>query len=271
MDKCIFSSLLSLLSLSSLLSLVFSDTDTLIKDMGNGNSLTPFYLMKNRVYFFVMQKENSLNLIEIFASVQGETSFTGLPTTFIRLARCNLRCTWCDTTYSFGRGTPMSLPEIFNQVRTFGCSYICVTGGEPLLQDNVYPLMKTLCDEGYKVSLETSGSLTTANVDPRVSVILDVKCPGSAMSDKNHWPNLDALRPFDEVKFVIQDETDYLYAKQICQKHQLFSKVNNVLFSPVFGTLNPQQLVEWILKDKIPVRLNMQIHKFIWLPETKGV
>jgi 7-carboxy-7-deazaguanine synthase len=165
----------------------------------------------------------------------------------------------------------MSLPDIYEQVRKFACPYICVTGGEPLLQDNVYPLMQTLCDEGYKISLETSGSLSTSKVDPRVSVILDVKCPGSAMSDKNHWPNLEILRPHDEVKFVIQDETDYLYAKQICQQYQLFTKVNNVLFSPVFGTLEPKLLVDWMLKDKLPVRLNMQIHKFIWSPDTKGV
>lgn len=210
-----------------------------------------------------------LNLIEIFASVQGETSLTGLPTTFIRLAACNLRCSWCDTSYSFGRGTPYDLEAIIQQVITNGCKNVCITGGEPLLQQNVYPLMARLCDLGYALSLETGGSLPTDQVDPRVMTVLDVKCPGSKMDHKNHLNNLKNLKKHDEVKFVILDRQDYDYAKQICVDHQLFDK--NVLFSPVFGQLNPQELVQWILKDQLPVRLNMQIHKFIWSPETKGV
>lgn len=213
----------------------------------------------------------NLNLIEIFASVQGETSFTGLPTVFIRLAACNLRCQWCDTTYSFGRGTPYALEDILEKTHSFGCKNICITGGEPLLQKNVYPLMKALCDSGYTVSLETSGSLSTDQVDPRVHIILDIKCPDSLMSHKNHWENLDMLKKQDEVKFVIMSRQDYDYAKEICERYQLFQKVKEVLFSPVFESLEPQILVQWILEDRLPIRLNLQIHKFIWDPATKGV
>jgi 7-carboxy-7-deazaguanine synthase len=212
-----------------------------------------------------------LNIIELFRSVQGETSLTGLPTSFIRLAACNLRCTWCDTAYSFGRGTPYSLAKILDTVESFGCPYVCVTGGEPLLQKSVLSLMHHLCDRRYKVSLETGGSLPTANVDPRVKVILDVKCPGSGMADKNFWPNLKTLRNHDEVKFVITDRADYDYSRQVIEQHALTDRVNEILFSPVFGTLDPKQLVHWILEDRLPVRLNMQVHKFIWSPETQGV
>ncbi len=215
--------------------------------------------------------DNALNIIELFASVQGETSFTGLPTYFVRLAACNLRCTWCDTTYSFGRGTPYSLDEITAKITESGITAVCVTGGEPLLQQNVHLLMRHLCNRGHKVSLETSGSLSTKAVDPRVSVILDIKCPGSGMEAKNLWENLEWLKPADEVKFVIKDETDFEYAKEVCQRYSLFRKVNNVLFSPVYGAMDSQLLVAWILRDKLPVRLNLQMHKFIWSPDTKGV
>lgn len=213
----------------------------------------------------------TLNLIELFESVQGETSFSGLPTTFIRLAACNLRCTWCDTTYSFGRGESRSVEEILAAVRTFGHRHVCVTGGEPLLQQAVYPLLTQLCNEDFKVSIETGGSLSTKMIDPRVKVILDIKCPGSGMEQKNHWENLPRLRQSDEVKFVLADRDDYLYAKDICTSNQLFDLVQEVLFSPVFDKLNPQELVRWILDDKLRVRLNLQVHKFIWSPSTKGV
>lgn len=213
----------------------------------------------------------NLNLIEMFASVQGETSLSGLPTVFIRLAACNLRCSWCDTSYSFGRGVPHTFESIFKFVEEQGCKHICVTGGEPLLQENVYPLMTRLAETGYCVSLETGGSLSTHQVDPRVCTILDVKCPASGMSHKNYWQNLPLLRPHDEVKFVIANEQDYNYAKEVCAKYQLFEREKRVLFSPVFGQLDPQDLVKWILKEKLPVRLNLQIHKYIWDPQTKGV
>jgi len=220
-----------------------------------------------------LKKENhkSLNIIEIFSSIQGETSLSGLPTTFIRLAACNLRCTWCDTTYSFGRGEKVSMEQIVGQVESNGCPYVCITGGEPLLQNDVHSLMKILCDKGYTLSVETGGSLPTDKVDPRVITILDIKCPGSGMSERNHWSNLDKLRDHDEVKFVIQDKEDYAYAIEVCNKFKLFQRGKFVLFSPVFDELDPKELVQWILNDKIPARLNLQIHKFIWSPETIGV
>ena len=212
-------------------------------------------------------KPNTLNLIELYPSVQGETSFTGLPTTFIRLAACNLRCTWCDTPQSFVRGEPQTFEKILNEVKSFGCKHICVTGGEPLLQNAVYDLMVLLCDAGYVVSLETGGGVSTEHVDPRVITILDIKCPGSGMSHKNIWTNLDHLRAHDEVKCVLLDRADYDYAKEICEKYQLYQKVSSVLFSPVHGKLDPKELVHWILSDHLPVRLNLQLHKYIWSPD----
>lgn len=216
-------------------------------------------------------KRDSLNLIEIFASVQGETSFTGCPTTFIRLAQCNLRCTWCDTTYSFGRGTPHAISDIIETVKANGCPYVCITGGEPLLQQNVHLLMSQLCDMGYILSLETGGSLPINTVDPRVHTILDIKCPGSGMSGKNLWSNLEILKSIDEVKFVITDSIDYAYAVDVINKYRLNERVKEILFSPVFNVLDSKVLVEWILRDKLPVRLNLQTHKYIWSPNTRGV
>ncbi len=215
----------------------------------------------------------TLQLIEIFSSVQGESTFTGLPTTFIRLAACNLRCTWCDTAYSFGRGTTTAMADIIEKAENFGNPYICITGGEPLLQPNVLLLMKELCDRKFQLSIETGGSLSTRDIDPRVRVILDVKCPGSGMKHKNLWDNLSLLRPIDEVKFVLANREDFEYAKAVCEKYCLFDvlKRGNILFSPVHGVLNAQDLVQWILSDKLPVRLNLQIHKFIWDPQTQGV
>ncbi len=212
-----------------------------------------------------------LHLIELFESVQGETSFAGLPTTFIRLAACNLRCTWCDTSYSFGRGEAHHVDAILTRVREFGHSQVCVTGGEPLLQKEVTELLRQLCDEKYIVSLETGGSLPTELVDERVHIILDIKCPGSGMQHKNYWNNLNCLRKHDEVKFVLADKEDYLYAKEICDRFHLIGRVNEVLFSPVFGQLDPKELVRWILADRLGVRLNLQTHKFIWSPDKRGV
>jgi 7-carboxy-7-deazaguanine synthase len=213
----------------------------------------------------------TLNIIEIFASVQGETSFTGLPTTFIRLAACNLRCTWCDTNYSFGRGTAVSIESIIDQTVKNGCRNVCVTGGEPLLQENVFLLLKALTDLHFKTSLETGGSLCIKKVDSQVTTILDIKCPGSGMSHKNLWSNLPLLNNTSEVKFVILDRTDYEYAKDICIKYDLYNICKEVLFSPVFEVLEAKKLVEWILEDKLKCRLNLQTHKFIWDPKTRGV
>lgn len=216
-------------------------------------------------------KNQTLKLTETFCSIQGETSLTGLPTTFIRLAACNLRCTWCDTPYSFGKGNPASLEEIIKTVKANGVPYVCVTGGEPLLQKEVYTLMSALCDENYIVSLETGGSLSTEKVDPRVITVLDIKCPGSGMSQKNTWDNLDRLRAHDEVKFVILDKNDYKWAVEVCKKYNLFDRTKEPLFSPVHGVLNPQELIQWALKDRFPIRINLQVHKWVWTPETKGV
>jgi 7-carboxy-7-deazaguanine synthase len=218
-----------------------------------------------------MVKSDTLYLIELFRSVQGETSLTGRPTTFIRLAACNLRCRWCDTTYSFGHGTPHSLESILKTTDDYGCRFVCITGGEPLLQENVHVLMQRLCDQGYVVSLETGGSLSTQAVDPRVKAILDIKCPDSKMSDKNNWTNIARLRDHDEVKFVLANRSDYDYAKCIMAQYGLSERVDEILFSPVFGELEPKDLVEWILEDQLPVRLNLQVHKFIWSPDTQGV
>lgn len=212
-----------------------------------------------------------LRLIEIFRSVQGESSLMGLPTTFIRLAGCNLRCSWCDTPYSFGKGYATALDEIIQSVDALGCRYVCITGGEPLLQRHVYPLMELLCDAGYRLSIETGGSLSTHEIDPRVKVILDIKCPGSGMSHKNLWENLHRLNSGDEVKFVLVDRSDYMWAVEQCERYQLWREGMTVLFSPVHGVLDSKELVEWILVDRLSVRLNLQLHKFIWSPETRGV
>lgn len=212
-----------------------------------------------------------LHVIETFHSIQGESSFAGWPTTFLRLAGCNLRCTWCDTTYSFGRGATFSLADLLDVVRHNKTPYVCITGGEPLLQANVYPLLKILCEQEYRVSLETGGSLPIDPVDERVRVILDIKCPSSGMEEKNFWPNLKHLRSHDEVKFVLSDREDYMYAQAICERYHLFEKKNVIHFSPVHETLCPKTLAEWVLHDALPVHLNLQIHKYIWPAETRGV
>jgi 7-carboxy-7-deazaguanine synthase len=212
-----------------------------------------------------------LYLTEIFHSVQGESSFCGLPTTFIRLSGCNLRCSWCDTSYSFSRGVPWKIQEIVDQVNSYQAHYICITGGEPLLQPQVYPLMDALIENGNSLTLETGGGVSIEKVRPEVHTILDVKCPKSNMSDRNTWSNLELLRSHDEVKFVIADRTDYDYAVEIYKDFDLNKRVNNVLFSPSFEELDAKILCEWILEDHLQVRLNLQTHKFIWCPTTQGV
>lgn len=213
----------------------------------------------------------TIRLIEIFPSVQGETSFTGLTSTFIRLASCNLRCTWCDTTYSFGRGEPHTIRDILDKVDSFGLQWVCVTGGEPLLQKQAIPLMEELLKKGYKVSLETSGSLPIDAVPKGVKTILDIKCPGSGMEKKNLYDNLNILKEQDEVKFVIKDREDYDFALSIAHKWKLFERKEPVLLSPVWGVLHPEELTWWMVKDKLKARLNLQIHKVIFGAERKGV
>lgn len=209
---------------------------------------------------------------EIYASIQGETSFTGLPTVFIRLAGCNLNCSWCDTLRAVDNcGTSYSVDDICILVQNYQLSHVCITGGEPLLQKAIYSLMKKLCDLGFTVSLETNGSLNIKNVPDDVHIIMDVKCPDSKMNKRHNTDNFSNLRSHDEIKFVVASEVDYQYAKNILEKYDLKNKVGNILFSPAFDILDPAILTQWIIQDKLPVRLNLQIHKYIWHPNTPGV
>lgn len=209
-----------------------------------------------------------LKIYEIFHSLQGESSRVGLPTVFVRLTGCPLRCGYCDTEYAFQGGQNMSLDDIMARVAEYGARYVTVTGGEPLAQKQCIPLLTKLCDAGYSVSLETSGAMDTSNVDPRVSVILDLKTPGSGEMQKNLWANVDRLKPADEVKFVLCDRADYDWAKQVLAERRIADKCS-VLFSPVFHQLNPTDLADWVLADKLPVRMQVQLHKILW-GETPG-
>jgi len=209
-----------------------------------------------------------LKVYEIFHSLQGESSRVGLPTVFVRLSGCPLRCGYCDTAYAFQSGEMRSEGQILEQVAQFGTRYVTVTGGEPLAQKNCIGLLKTLCDAGYDVSLETGGAMDISAVDPRVSVILDIKTPGSGESAKNRWQNLEKLKPADEVKFVLCDRADYDWAREVLADHGIAEKCP-VLFSPVYGNLNPTDLAEWVLQDKLPVRMQVQLHKLLW-GETPG-
>ena len=213
---------------------------------------------------------DTLVINEIFYSVQGESSYAGLPCVFVRLTACNLRCTWCDTTYSFHEGTPMKLSDVIVKVLEFNCPLVEITGGEPLLQPNVFPLMTRLCDLGKKVLLETSGCVDVSWVDPRVVKIMDLKCPSSGEAGKNLYENLRHLDKKDEVKFVIADRADYDWAKQQLYEHQL-AGICTVLFSPVWEKLPLRALAEWLLADKLPVRLQTQWHKYIWGADARGV
>ncbi len=211
-----------------------------------------------------------MRVTEIFHSVQGESTFAGLPCVFVRLTGCPLRCTWCDTDYAFFGGTDRSIDDILDRVRSYGCPLVEVTGGEPLAQPDAGTLLRRLCREGFTVLLETSGAVDTIIVDPAVRIILDVKCPGSGMTERMHWPNVERLRAQDEAKFVIQDRSDYEWATNILDRFQLTDRCP-VLFSPVFGALDPRQLAEWLLADRRPIRLQLQLHKYIWTPEMRGV
>lgn len=205
----------------------------------------------------------TLRITEIFFSLQGETSRVGLPTVFVRLTGCPLRCGYCDTAYAFQGGETKTLDAILAAVAAHGARYVTVTGGEPLAQKNCLALLTALADAGYSVSLETSGALDIAGVDPRVSRIVDVKTPGSGEVAKNRWSNLAALRPHDEVKFVLCDEADYAWAKQVLAEHRIAERCP-VLFSPVHQGLKPADLADWILRDRLPVRLQLQLHKVLW-------
>ena len=212
-----------------------------------------------------------LTVNEIFHSIQGESTHAGRPCVFVRLTACDLRCSWCDTPYAFYEGTKMTVDDVLERVRSYGCEVVEVTGGEPLLQKDVYPLMERLLAEGHTVLLETGGHRSVSAVPAAVHRIIDVKCPGSGEADKNDWANLAELRPADEVKFVIKDRADYEYARSILRQRALHEKCAAVLFSPVHGVMNSRELAEWILQDRLPVRLQLQAHKYIWDPSTRGV
>ncbi len=202
-------------------------------------------------------------ITEIFFSLQGETSRIGLPTVFIRLTGCPLRCTYCDTAYAFTGGENLTLAEVLERVAQYGASYVTVTGGEPLAQKNCLPLLTALCDAGYQVSLETGGALDIGAVDARVMRVVDIKTPASGEVEKNRWKNLLLLTPHDEIKFVLCDENDYQWASQILTQYQLTDKCE-VLFSPAHGAINATQLADWILRDNLPVRFQLQLHKILW-------
>jgi len=206
---------------------------------------------------------SQLRITEIFHSLQGETSRIGLPTVFIRLTGCPLRCTYCDTAYAFTGGQNMTLAEILERVAENAPSYVTVTGGEPLAQKNSLLLLQALCDAGYHVSLETGGALDIGEVDSRVMRVMDIKTPASGESARNRWENLALLTRHDEIKFVLCNLDDYQWAKQIIQQHNLPEKCE-VLFSPAYGTLNSTQLANWILRDHLPVRMQVQLHKLLW-------
>ena len=212
-----------------------------------------------------------LTINEIFHSIQGESTFAGLPCVFVRLTACDLRCTWCDTPYAFHEGQKRSLEDVLAEVARYGCPLVEITGGEPLLQDDVYPLMERLLATGRTVLLETGGHRSTERVPPGVVTVLDVKCPGSGEADRNDWTNLDRLRPGDQVKFVIGDRVDYEFARDVMARRELAGRASAVLFSPVHGVLEPRRLSDWILADRLPARLQLQMHKYIWDPTTRGV
>jgi 7-carboxy-7-deazaguanine synthase len=205
----------------------------------------------------------TLRVTEIFHSIQGESSRVGLPTVFVRLTGCPLRCVWCDTEYAFSGGESMTIGEVAQRVAGFGCATVCVTGGEPLAQKNCLPLLAALCDSGHSVSLETSGALDIGGVDPRVARIVDLKAPGSGEQKKNRWENLELLTSGDELKFVLASVDDYDWAVTACRQHRLFERCP-VLFSPVQGQLDPAQLAQWIMDDRLPVRFQLQLHKVLW-------
>jgi len=212
-----------------------------------------------------------LRLTEIFFSIQGESTFAGRPSAFVRLTGCDLRCSWCDSTYTFTGGTWWTIPEIINQIEQFGTDLVCVTGGEPLLQKAVLPLLTALADRGLTVTLETGGHRDLAEVDPRVHRIVDLKPPGSGEVAHNRWENLALLGPRDEVKFVLADRTDYEWARTVVTERGLAGRVAALLFSPVHGALDGAALAAWMLADGVPARLQLQLHKYLWGADARGV
>ncbi|MDP4115073.1 MAG: radical SAM protein [Bacteroidota bacterium] len=211
-----------------------------------------------------------LKINEIFYSIQGESTKAGLPCIFVRFTYCNLRCTYCDTEYAFYEGRDYSISDLITEIGKFNCNLVEITGGEPLMQKESSELIKILCDKGYTVMLETSGSLSVKEVDDRVKIIMDVKTPSSRMAKKNFYDNFNYLKPNDEIKFVIGSEEDYEWSKRIISENSLADRYE-ILFSPVFGNVKPIELAEWILHDNLNVRMQLQLHKYIWDPKKRGV
>jgi 7-carboxy-7-deazaguanine synthase len=213
-----------------------------------------------------------MRITEIFYSIQGESSFAGLPCAFVRLTWCNLRCTWCDSEYTFTGGIEMTIEEVIEKLRGFGCKLVEITGGEPLVQKReCCDLVRQLCDLGYTVLVETGGSLDAGVLDPRAIKILDVKCPGSGEAGRNYWANLEKLNPHDEIKFVIKDQADFEYALEVIKKYRLDEREPSVLISPVWGSVELMNLASWLLQSGIRGRMQLQMHKYIWGAETRGV
>ncbi len=219
----------------------------------------------------MMADEELIRIHEIYESIQGESTFAGLPCTFVRLSRCNLRCRWCDTSQAFEGGIQMTRTEVLERALSFGTPLVELTGGEPLLQAGAIPLLRELCDAGRTVLLETSGERDISPVDPRVHRIVDLKAPGSGEHERNRWENIEHLTERDEVKIVLADRADYEWAKSVLAQHDLQGRVNEVLLSPVWGELDPRDLVQWVLEDDLPVRVQLQMHKVIWGADTQGV
>ncbi len=217
------------------------------------------------------EREPTLTINEIYHSIQGESSWAGLPCVFVRLTFCDLRCNYCDTEYAFYEGKKQTLAEIVAGVAAFGCSLVEITGGEPLLQKNVLPLMRNLADAGHTVLLETSGAHDISQVDARVHRIMDLKTPGSGEVERNLWSNIEYLTQRDEVKCVIGSREDYEWSREKVERFDLAKRCHAVLFSPIFGRIEPREIVEWILADKLDVRFQLQMHKLIWTPTLRGV
>ena len=213
-----------------------------------------------------------LRVTEIFRSIQGESTHAGRPCSFVRLTGCPMRCTWCDSTYTFTGGTPISVEDVMRQVRAFGCQLVEVTGGEPLAQREAFTLIERLCDEGYEVLIETGGYISTEGVDERARLILDVKCPASGEAERNHWPNLARLRADkDEVKFVVADRADWEFAREVIGRYDLEKRAHAVLISPVWGEMDLRELADLVAASRLKVRLQLQMHKQIWGAEARGV
>lgn len=211
-----------------------------------------------------------MKVCEIFTSIQGESTYAGVPCTFIRMTGCNLRCSYCDTVYAYEEGTELTEDEVVNKIHEIGLKTVEITGGEPLLHEGVFPLVKRLLDNGYRILIETNGSRDIRGIDARAIIILDVKTPGSGMSGKMRISNLDHLKPLDEVKFVITDREDYEWAKNFVGEHSLTGRCI-IFFSPAFGMLDPRYLSKWMIDDRLDVRLNLQLHKYIYGPDVRSV